>query len=345
MKKGENLMNAKRWIALGIVFALLIVSALAKVTSNQFAAKEKEEETAIIDSLFAGTNELTETVIEDAGPNKIAVLSADGTIQDTGETSSIFGSEGYNHSFFMDQLEQVRDDESIKGVLLYVNSPGGGVMESAQIRDKILQIQKERSIPFYVSMGSMAASGGYYISAPADKIFASKETLTGSLGVIMQGYDYSELMKKLGISDNTIKSGAHKDIMSATRPMTEEEKKIMQSMIDDSYNEFVKVVASGRDMSEEQVRKIADGRIYDGRQAKENGLIDAFGYQEDALEALKKEKKLSNASVIQYDEPTGLSSLFSATAQKITGQNTDITQLIKLTGTLKAPRMMYLYGE
>lgn len=97
----------------------------------------------------------------------------------------------------MQQLEQVRNDDNIQGVLLYVNSPGGGVMESAQIRDKILQIQKERNIPFYVSMGSMAASGGYYISAPADKIFASKETLTGSLGVIMQGYDYSELMKKI----------------------------------------------------------------------------------------------------------------------------------------------------
>ncbi|MBC1483436.1 signal peptide peptidase SppA [Listeria sp. FSL L7-1485] len=337
-------MNAKRWIALGIVLALLIVSALAKVTSTQLA-NEEEEEMAVMDTLFAGTNELTETVIEDAGPSRIAVLSVDGTIQDTGESSSLFGETGYNHSFFMDQLEQVRDDDSIRGVLLYVNSPGGGVMESAQIRDKILQIKKERSIPIYVSMGSMAASGGYYISAPADKIFASKETLTGSLGVIMQGYDYSELMKKLGISDNTIKSGTHKDIMSPTRPMTDEEKKIMQSMIDDSYNEFVHVVASGRGMSEEQVRKIADGRIYDGRQAKENGLIDEFGYQEDALAALKKEQKLSNASVIQYDAPTGFNSFFSVATQKITGQNADITQLIKLTGTLQAPRMMYLYGE
>ncbi|MBC6295969.1 signal peptide peptidase SppA [Listeria sp. FSL L7-1517] len=337
-------MNAKRWIALGIVLALLIVSALAKVTSTQLA-NEEEEEMAVMDTLFAGTNELTETVIEDAGPSRIAVLSVDGTIQDTGESSSLFGETGYNHSFFMDQLEQVRFDDSIRGVLLYVNSPGGGVMESAQIRDKILQIKKERSIPVYVSMGSMAASGGYYISAPADKIFASKETLTGSLGVIMQGYDYSELMKKLGISDNTIKSGTHKDIMSPTRPMTDEEKKIMQSMIDDSYNEFVHVVASGRGMSEEQVRKIADGRIYDGRQAKENGLIDEFGYQEDALAALKKEQKLSNASVIQYDAPTGFDSFFSVATQKIAGQNADITQLIKLTGTLQAPRMMYLYGE
>ncbi|EFR93759.1 signal peptide peptidase SppA [Listeria innocua] len=337
-------MNAKRWIALGIVFALLIVSALAKYTSSQIASMEDSEPT-LMESIFADTSELTETVIEEGGADTIAVLSVDGTIQDTGEAGSLFSETGYNHTFFMDQLEEVRNNDAIQGVLLYVNSPGGGVMESAQIRDKILQIKKERKIPFYVSMGSMAASGGYYISAPADKIFASKETLTGSLGVIMQGYDYSELMKKLGVSDNTIKSGAYKDIMSGTRPMTDEEKKIMQSMIDDSYNEFVKVVATGRGMSEEQVRKIADGRIYDGRQAKENGLIDAFGYQEDALEALKKEKDLKDATVIQYDAPESFSSLFSVAAQKMTGQNADITQLIKLTGTLKAPRMMYLYGE
>ncbi|ELY0448757.1 signal peptide peptidase SppA [Listeria innocua] len=337
-------MNAKRWIALGIVFALLIVSALAKFTSSQIASMEDSEPT-LMESIFADTSELTETVIEEGGADTIAVLSVDGTIQDTGEAGSLFSETGYNHAFFMDQLEEVRNNDAIQGVLLYVNSPGGGVMESAQIRDKILQIKKERKIPFYVSMGSMAASGGYYISAPADKIFASKQTLTGSLGVIMQGYDYSELMKKLGVSDNTIKSGAYKDIMSGTRPMTDDEKKIMQSMIDDSYNEFVKVVATGRGMSEEQVRKIADGRIYDGRQAKENGLIDAFGYQEDALEALKKEKDLKDATVIQYDAPESFSSLFSVAAQKMSGQNADITQLIKLTGTLKAPRMMYLYGE
>ncbi|MBC1440720.1 signal peptide peptidase SppA [Listeria innocua] len=337
-------MNAKRWIALGIVFALLIVSALAKFTSSQIASMEDSEPT-LMESIFADTSELTETVIEEGGADTIAVLSVDGTIQDTGEAGSLFSETGYNHAFFMDQLEEVRNNDAIQGVMLYVNSPGGGVMESAQIRDKILQIKKERKIPFYVSMGSMAASGGYYISAPADKIFASKETLTGSLGVIMQGYDYSELMKKLGVSDNTIKSGAYKDIMSGTRPMTDDEKKIMQSMIDDSYNEFVKVVATGRGMSEEQVRKIADGRIYDGRQAKENGLIDAFGYQEDALEALKKEKDLKDATVIQYDAPESFSSLFSVAAQKMSGQNADITQLIKLTGTLKAPRMMYLYGE
>lgn len=132
-------MNAKRWIALGIVFALLIVSALAKFTSSQIASMEDSEPT-LMESIFADTSELTETVIEEGGADTIAVLSVDGTIQDTGEAGSLFSETGYNHAFFMDQLEEVRNNDAIQGVLLYVNSPGGGVMESAQIRDKILQI-------------------------------------------------------------------------------------------------------------------------------------------------------------------------------------------------------------
>lgn len=116
-------MNAKRWIALGIVFALLIVSALAKFTSSQIASKEDSSPT-FVESLFADTGELTETVIEEGGNDTIAVLSVDGTIQDTGDSGSLFSEAGYNHSFFMQQLEQVRNDDYIQGVLLYVNSPG-----------------------------------------------------------------------------------------------------------------------------------------------------------------------------------------------------------------------------
>ncbi|WP_239254938.1 signal peptide peptidase SppA [Listeria ilorinensis] len=339
-------MSAKRWIALGILVVLLVIAGITKVTSTLLATEEKESTTSALSSILS-TNELTENVIEKGDHDKIAVLSVEGTIQDTGEAASLLNSAGYQHSFFMEQLETIKHDSTVKGILLYVNSPGGGVMESAQIRDKILEIKKERKTPVYVSMGSMAASGGYYISAPADKIFAAKETMTGSIGVIMQGYDYSELMKKIGISDNTIKSGAHKDIMSGSRPMTEEEKAIMQSMIDDSYNEFVKVVADGRGMTEDQVREIADGRIYDGKQARENGLVDEFGYKEDVLKALKKDENLSNATVIEYENGTGgLESLFQTAATGLSqSENADLVTFMKQMGTMKAPRMMYLYGN
>lgn len=190
-------MNAKRWIAIGIVAALLVVSGITKITSTLLASDD-EYTMSWAESLAAMDSEMTELVLEDGNTDKrIAVLHIDGAIQDTGSSDSLFGgSEGYNHSDFMDQLEQIREDDTVAGVVLNVNSPGGGVVESAQIRDKILQIKKEKKLPVYVSFGSMAASGGYYVSAPADKIFASPETLTGSIGVIMQGYDFSELMKK-----------------------------------------------------------------------------------------------------------------------------------------------------
>ncbi|EUJ44953.1 signal peptide peptidase SppA [Paenilisteria rocourtiae] len=340
-------MNAKRWIAIGIVAALLVVSGITKITSTLLASDD-EYTMSWAESLAAMDSEMTELVLEDGNTDKrIAVLHIDGAIQDTGSSDSLFGgSEGYNHSDFMDQLEQIREDDTVAGVVLNVNSPGGGVVESAQIRDKILQIKKEKKLPVYVSFGSMAASGGYYVSAPADKIFASPETLTGSIGVIMQGYDFSELMKKVGISDNTIKSGEFKDIMSSSRPMTAEEKAIMQSMIDDSYGEFVKVVAQGRGMTEAEVRKIADGRIYDGRQAKANGLIDAFGYEEQTLDALKKEQDLKGAEVFEYDSSGGgFASLFSTSVSQIVGQKSEAHQALQLMNMMEAPRLMYLYGK
>ncbi|MBC2037675.1 signal peptide peptidase SppA [Listeria booriae] len=339
-------MNAKRWIALGIVVALLVVSGITKITSTLLASDE--ETMSLTDSLMAIDSDVTEMVLEDGDENnRITVLTINGAIQDTGSSDSLLGgSEGYNHTDFMDQLEMIREDDTVAGVLLNVNSPGGGVVESAQIRDKILQIKKEKKLPVYVSFGSMAASGGYYVSAPADKIFASPETLTGSIGVIMQGYDFSELMKKVGISDNTIKSGEFKDIMSSTRPMTAEEKAIMQSMIDDSYGQFVKVVAQGRHMTEAEVRKIADGRIYDGRQAKANGLIDAFGYEENALDALKKDKKLKDAEVFEYDTSGGgLASLFSSSVSQVIGKKSEAEQAMQLMNMMGAPRLMYMYGK
>jgi protease-4 len=191
----------------------------------------------------------------------------------------------------------------------------------------------------------MAASGGYYISAPADKIYASPETLTGSLGVIMQGVNYAGLAEKYGVEFVTIKSGEFKDIMSPSREMTEEEKNILQTMINNSYEGFVDVIASGRGLSEEEVRKIADGRIYDGRQAKEIGLIDEFGYFEDVIEAMKKNEKLAGAQVVSYSENFGFGSLFSVAASKMVGKDLEMTGLMKLLSQPNSPRLMYMYAE
>jgi protease IV len=285
-------------------------------------------------------------VIDEGDAQKrIAVLEVEGVIQDTGGANSLFESPGYNHELFMDKLDAVQKDKSVKGIILKVNSPGGGVVESAQIHSKLVEIMDKAKKPIYVSMGGTAASGGYYISAPATKIFASKETLTGSLGVIMQSINYSELAEKYGVDFVTIKSGPYKDIMSPTREMTEEERKILQSMIDNSYEGFVDVIASGRDMSEAEVKKIADGRVYDGIQAKEVNLIDEFGYVEDTIEAMKKDYKLKGAQVFEYTAGDPFSEFFSMGAKKMIGQDMEAAALMKLLSKPNSPRLMYLYSE
>lgn len=336
-------MNGKRWAALGIAAALFFVSVMINFLSA-FAFKGVETD---ISELFAASElPFTEEVIQEGNEmKKIAVLDVNGVIQDTNDAESLFQAAGYNHQGFMKRLEFIKEDDSVKGIILKVNSPGGGVVESAEIHDKLLEIQKETKKPVYVSMGSMAASGGYYISAGAKKIFASEETMTGSLGVIMQGINYEGLAEKYGVDFVTIKSGQFKDIMSPTRQMTEEERQILQKMIDNSYEGFVKVISEGRKMTTEQVKKIADGRIYDGRQAKELNLIDGFGYLEDVINQMMEQEKLKDAKVVRYTEQIGFGSLLNLKVQKFIGADSEMAGLMDILSRPNSPRLMYLYAE
>ncbi|SEM38369.1 protease-4 [Mesobacillus persicus] len=335
-------MNGKRWAALAIATVLFVVSVFVNLLSS-FAFSGFD--TAFSD-MFAAEDAVMEEVLEEGDAlNKIVVLTVNGTIQDTGSSSSFLETTGYNHRKFIEQLDYAKDDHTVKAIILRVNSPGGGVVESAEIHDKIIEIQNEVNKPVYVSMGSMAASGGYYISAPADKIYASPETLTGSLGVIMQGVNYAGLAEKYGVEFVTIKSGPYKDIMSGSREMTEEEREILQSMIDNSYEGFVKVISEGRNMSVDEVKQIADGRIYDGRQALELNLIDGLGHLDDVIEVVKEDEKLPKAQVIQYSVNFGLDSLFSVGTQKLMGEDLEMATLMKLLSQPNSPRLMYLYAE
>jgi len=287
-----------------------------------------------------------EYVIEEGNmDSRIAVLNVDGVIQDTGEASPLFGSSGYNHSFFMDQLEQVKQDDSVKAVVLNVNSPGGGVVESAQIYDKIKEIQDETKKPIYASMGAIAASGGYYISAPAEKIFVNEETLTGSIGVIMESVNYGKLAERYGVDFVTIKSGPYKDIMSPTREMTDEEHDLLQGMLNESYEAFVDVIEEGRGMSEKEVKEYADGRIMSGRQAVEVGLADDFGFEEDVIASMKQDFDLGDAEVFEYGASEGWGSLLSMKVNSFFGNDMESKLLGKLFSDYNSPRMMYLYGE
>ncbi len=337
----EDFMSTKRWVALLIAAALFFTSILFKIAVSITTGTFNNWENVVMPE-----DEFEEKVIEKGNADKkIVVLDISGVIQDTGEVSGLLQSSEYNHREFLKMLKNAGSDHDVAGIILRVNSPGGGVVESEEIHSKIEEVKKKYKKPIYVSMGSMAASGGYYISTPATKIFASPATMTGSLGVIIQSMNYGELAKKFGVKWNTIKSGPYKDIMSPAREMTKKEKDIMQSMVNNAYDQFVHVISKGRHIPEEEVRKIADGRIYDGLQAKKLHLVDEIGSFDDCLQAMKKATGKRDARVVSYEQSIGLNSLLSMGMQKMISPNKDLLGIKELLSKPQAPTIKYLYTE
>ncbi len=179
-------------------------------------------------------------------------------------------------------IDELENDKNVPVILVRINSPGGGVVPSYEIYKKLLEA-KEKGKKIVISMGSLAASGGYMIACAGDVIMANPGSITGSIGVILQTPDFSGLMDKIGVRMNTIKSAKYKDIGSPYRPMKTDEKEILKGVIMDAYDQFVQIVSKSRYMSVDSVRKIADGRIFTGRQALEIGLVDTIGTMEDAI--------------------------------------------------------------
>jgi len=193
--------------------------------------------------------------------DKVGVVSVHGIISDSLEIT--------------EQLDEFGRDDSIVAVVLRIDSPGGGVAASQEIYDAVMELKKKKKV--VASMGSVAASGGLLIACAADKIVANAGTITGSISAIMQFANIEELLKKIGLKSSVVKSGKYKDIGSPLRDMTPEERKIIQDLIDDIYNQFVDVIVRDRKIPKNQVVAIADGRVFSGRQAKEYGLVDYLG--------------------------------------------------------------------
>ena len=206
--------------------------------------------------------------------NQIAALEVEGIIADSKQ--------------FVDQLKDYGNRTGVKAVVVRINSPGGGVAASQEMYEAIKKFRSESGKKVVVSMASVAASGGYYIACAADKIFANPGTITGSIGVIAEWYNYGDLLRWAKMQSVVIKSGTFKDAGSPTRPLTEEERAYFQSLISNMYDQFVFTVASGRKMPEAQVRKLADGRVYSGQVAKADGLVDELGTYQDAIAAAAK---------------------------------------------------------
>jgi len=234
------------------------------------------------------------------------------------------------------QLVSFKKDDSIKAVILRVDSPGGAVAPSQEIHDEVIRVAAKK--PVVVSMASVAASGGYYVSIPAHRIVANPGTITGSIGVIMQLTNLEELYGKLGLKSLVVKSGEHKDIASPFRPMSSEDRKILQGVIDDIYDQFVSAVAEGRNLPVEKVRNLADGRIFTGRQAKEIGLVDELGGMQDAVGIAKDLAGSSGEPTLVYP-PKDKENLLKYFVEESASQVGRMLQESQRT----APAMQYLW--
>jgi protease-4 len=235
-------------------------------------------------SLFAIMAVMSDGEGFSAGGDRIAMIPVEGVIDDQ------MAKNVTRH------LKQYGDDSRVKAIILRVDSPGGGVSASQEIYREVKRVKEDKKKKVVVSMASVAASGGYYIACPADKIFANPGTVTGSIGVIAEWINYKGLAEWAKLKPVVFKSGEFKDTGSPTRELTETEKKYFQSMIDELYNQFVGAVADGRQgkgesgaqLTRELVVRLADGRVFTGETAKKNGLVDEIGNYEDAVKATAK---------------------------------------------------------
>lgn len=317
------------------MIAVLVLGALAVM---QFLGSLAETITGMEGVHHAGGPHLTEVVLESgASSDKIAVIPIEGII-----SSATFDGTSYNMvKLVEDQLELAAKDRRVKAVLLKVNSPGGEVLASDDIYAAIKKFQNEHNKPVIASMGNLAASGGYYVSAPCRWIVANELTITGSIGVIMHAYNYRGLMNKVGMRPMVYKSGKFKDMLSGEKDLEnpspallaelQEEEAMLNNMIGETFGRFKKVIEEGRRFSNNRNQlnkdgetgrelksdwtKLADGRILSGKEAYVNGFVDETGNWRDAIRRTEKLAGIEDADLITYQMPFSLGNLFSLFGQ------------------------------
>jgi signal peptide peptidase SppA len=293
------------WLILGLCVMAVPAAVLTQSAGGQNADSSKDS---------SGSSDSMMTRFKD----HIQVVRLSGMIIDKPDHSIFTSSVGSSNNA-LKELRKALKSKKVKAVLLRVNSPGGTVPMSQEIHEAVVQL-KAAGKPVVVSMGDVAASGGYYISCAADKIVANPGTLTGSIGVIINLMNFKALADKVGVEPEVIKSGLFKDIASPYKKMTREEHDILLALIMDSYDQFTAAIAEGRKIPIEKVKTIADGRIYSGRQAQKLGLVDELGSYSDALALLqtmtKERYKLKADLAVDEDDDSGiLASLMEGRAQ------------------------------
>ena len=289
----------KRVISLVIVMVLVVFSLINGTLTKSVIQKQSTEDSYV------------QMFLRSQGVHKLTLV--DGNSDETIQKISIEGEIGaemtntYSRASIINQIKEAKSNSNVKAILLSVNTPGGGVYETAELYNELKNSGKD----VYVSMKKQATSGGYYVSMAAKKIFANIETTTGSLGVIMSYVSAQKFLNDHGIKQETIRSGEQKAVGGLTEDLPESTRKIYQEQNKEAYDRFVKAIAQGRSMSEDEVRKLADGRTYTGTQAVENKLIDKIGTEEDLINFIKEDKKLSNPKVIELRPDKAAESLLS----------------------------------
>ena len=287
---------------------------------------------------------------------KIGVIDLVGVIENS-ERSELFSIDN-SASNALKSLRNAIEDKDIKGIILRINSPGGTVAMSQSINEEVMRLKKIK--PVIVLIEDMAASGGYYIACAADRIIAQEGSLTGSIGVIFSTFDFHKLMnEKLLINSNVIKSGKFKDIGSSYREMTDDERGLLQDIINDSYEQFITAIVNGRvnrtdsysaekaDLDEATLREIADGRIFSGRQAKEYGLIDILGginKAEEVMQSMVKDKYKTKSLVklVNYNKKSNLNEYLFGLTESIFDRNINMSNYLPVSMRL-SKRPLYLW--
>ncbi len=324
------------WVLLAIAVALFLLVGGVVALALLVASSGGESE--------IGTNSpygyaWEEEYVSGGGPEKVAIIPVEGTIAGA-ETSGALGGVTASPEALTSQLDKAADDSGVRAVILAVNSPGGSVVASDEMHDAILDFKASTGKPVVVSMEEVAASGGYYISAPADRIVANEGTFTGSIGVILSFLDLTGASEKYGIDQVAITSGEFKEIGSSFDEVGPDEREILQSVVDDSYDQFVEVIVEGRGIPEERVRDIGDGRIYTGSQAQDLGLVDELGNLDDAISSAEELANVNDALVVRYTEPPGFLEGLQA---RVAPNEPEALQVLEAAGMGETPELQYIY--
>jgi len=298
--------------------------------------------------MIPASQELTETQIKkDAGwfvKDKIVVIDVDGVMMNRPQSGLM--RQGDNPvSTFLEKLDKAAADDDVKAVVLRINSPGGSVAAADMMYHSLAKFKHRTRVPVVACMLDVAASGGYYLACGADGIVAQPSTVTGSIGTIMQTFSVAGTMEKIGVETVAVKSGKMKDIASPLHDLSDEEKQILQQIIDGMYEQFLAVVENGRpDLEPNRLRRLADGRVFFAEQAKELGLIDRIGYPDDAVNWAKQIAGIEKAKTVIYHRSlTSMPNIYGSASNQSSGigplVNIDLPDWLESGGT----QFLYLW--